>query len=87
MKTTAQTPSATAKPLAPASGSETATLKSLAHAAKQLCEWTRHNQYPEKMTTEFMHMTQLIDNLDTEVRRVFPNNVLAVNTSKAIPHK
>lgn len=48
-----------------------APLLSLAYAAKQLCEWTRHNQYPEKMTAEFMELTSLIDQLDTEVRRIF----------------
>lgn len=47
--------------------------RSLAFAAKQLCEWTRYNEYPKEMTEEFMHLTQLIDNLDTEVRRVFPH--------------
>lgn len=45
---------------------------SLAHAAKFLCEWTRYHEYPEKMTTEFMELTSLIDQLDTEVRRIFP---------------
>lgn len=48
------------------------TLTSLAHAAKFLCEWTRDHEYPEKMTTEFMELTSLIDQLDTEVRRIFP---------------
>jgi len=47
-------------------------LLSLAHAAKKLCEWTRHNEYPEKSTSEFMHLTELIDQLDTKVRQVFP---------------
>ena len=49
-------------------------LQSLAFAAKFLCEWTRHNEYPEKMTGEFLHFTELIDQLDTEVRRVFTIN-------------
>lgn len=46
-------------------------LVSLAITAKELCEFTRHNQYPEKMTNEFVQLTQLVDNLDTAVRRVF----------------
>ena len=46
-------------------------LQSLAHAAKQLCEWTRYNEYPDKMTSEFVRLTELIDQLDNEVRRVF----------------
>jgi hypothetical protein len=46
---------------------------SLACAAKQLCEWTRGHEYPKPMSTEFMELTGMVDELDTEVRRVFPN--------------
>jgi len=46
-------------------------LQSLAFAARQLCDWTRNNEYPQNMTPEFMELTTIINNLDTEVRRIF----------------
>lgn len=68
-----------ASPLLPApTGSEKwDRLVSLACAAKQLCEWTRIHEYPQSMSTEFIELTGMIDTLDTEVRRVFPNTKLS----------
>jgi hypothetical protein len=56
---------------APAGSEKWNRLISLACAAKQLCEWTRHHEYPQPMSAEFMKLTEMLDELDTEVRRVF----------------
>lgn len=39
------------------------------NAAKELIKFTKMNEYPEKCTPEFVRLTELLDKLDTELRR------------------
>jgi len=43
-------------------------------AAVELITFCRHNNYPKENTIEFMKLTNLVDILDTEVRKYITEN-------------